>query len=158
MTLKQTVLLFLINRDKEEIFFIRKKRGMGKGLWNGPGGKVLPDEAPLNALNREAIEETGLEALSPQLAGIVTFRFPEEVANQSFSNQCRIYKAFDWKGNHISESEECSSFWWPISKINFELFWPDDRLWMPLLLKGQYFEREYLFDSNNAIIEERILK
>lgn len=35
---KLTTLCYIIN-DKDEVLLIMKKRGFGKGKWNGPGEK-----------------------------------------------------------------------------------------------------------------------
>lgn len=38
----------------ERVLLMRKKRGVGAGLYNGPGGKVEPDESPRECAVREA--------------------------------------------------------------------------------------------------------
>ncbi len=50
-----------------EVLLIRKKRGLGAGKINGPGGRLDPGETPLQAAIREVEEEllvtpTGLTA------------------------------------------------------------------------------------------------
>ena len=53
-------LLFVI-RDGQ-ILLIRKKRGLGQGNINGPGGKLEPGETALEAALRETREEIGITA------------------------------------------------------------------------------------------------
>lgn len=155
--MKNTVLLFLIDRSKNQILFIEKKRGMGKGLWNGPGGKLDPGETTLDALCRESREECGLEPLNPEKMGTITFLFPPKDNGANFDNRCEIFRAFEWSGTLQSDTEECRSFWWPIDKINYDLFWPDDRFWMPRLLAGKTFERIYHFDHQGLITREEVM-
>lgn len=52
--------------EKKEILVVRKSpfEKIDGGLWTVPGGKINPDEAILDGLKREVMEEVGLE-ISP---------------------------------------------------------------------------------------------
>lgn len=50
----------------------RKRRGINKGLFNAPGGKVEPGEDPYDGCLREVREETGLDLPHARLRAIVT--------------------------------------------------------------------------------------
>jgi 8-oxo-dGTP diphosphatase len=156
--IKQTVLVFLIDTVENKILLIEKKRGMGKGLWNAPGGKVQQNEKSIQAVERECCEEVGLVPLNPEKMGTISFLFSEAKGDSPvFNNRCEIFRAFDWTGTHQPETEECRSFWWPIDQINYDLFWPDDRFWLPQLLEGKSFERVYHFNENNEIVREEVI-
>lgn len=43
------------------------------GLWNGVGGKLEPEEAPLAGVLREVLEETGIPLSSAAYKGLVTW-------------------------------------------------------------------------------------
>jgi len=58
-------LLFVV-RDGQ-ILLIRKKRGLGAGKINGPGGKFEKGETPLACALRETQEELEIEAILPIL-------------------------------------------------------------------------------------------
>ena len=62
-TLRAT-LLFIV-RDGE-ILLIRKKRGLGAGKINGPGGKIDPGETARQCAVREVEEELLITATDPQ--------------------------------------------------------------------------------------------
>lgn len=53
---------FIVN-EKKEILVVRKSpfEKIDGGLWTVPGGKINPDEAILDGLKREVMEEVGLE-------------------------------------------------------------------------------------------------
>jgi 8-oxo-dGTP diphosphatase len=77
-------LLFVV-RDGE-ILLIRKKRGLGAGKINGPGGRIEPGETALDAAVRETREELGIEALSPELRGELHFQFLDD-----YSLHCSVF-------------------------------------------------------------------
>ena len=52
---QRATLLFVVRRD--EILLIHKKRGLGAGKINGPGGRLEPGETPLACAIREVEEE-----------------------------------------------------------------------------------------------------
>ena len=59
-------LVFVVRGGR--ILLIRKKRGLGAGKINGPGGRLEPGESPLDCAVREVQEElrttpTGLEIM-----------------------------------------------------------------------------------------------
>ena len=65
-TEQQATLCFILKND--QILLIRKKRGIGKGKINGPGGKVDPGETFLEAAVRETREEVGVTPVNPEPA------------------------------------------------------------------------------------------
>ena len=56
-------LMFVVQDAK--ILLIRKKRGIGAGKVNGPGGKFEPGETALQCVLREVREESGLTEVRP---------------------------------------------------------------------------------------------
>ncbi len=58
---------FLFSEDKKHVLLIQKnKPEWQKGLYNAVGGKIEPEETPLDAMHREFYEETGLSGMNWQ--------------------------------------------------------------------------------------------
>lgn len=60
MKMKHFAIGFVFNKAKDAVLLIEKRKPKWQaGYWNGPGGKIEIDETPLEAINREFLEETG---------------------------------------------------------------------------------------------------
>jgi 8-oxo-dGTP diphosphatase len=64
-------LLYVVKDGK--VLLIRKKRGLGVGLFNGVGGEAKPGETPEQAAVREMVEEVGAEPLEIEWRGFLEF-------------------------------------------------------------------------------------
>lgn len=126
------VTLCFIVRDGQ-ILLIHKKRGIGAGKINGPGGKVDPGETPLAAAIRETQEEIGVTPLDPQLRGDLRFHFRD-----GLRLHCLIYLATGFAGEPY-ETAEAIPLWFPVDAIPYAQMWDDDQYWIPLLLRGDLF-------------------
>ena len=129
---EQLATLCYIRRDGR-LLLIRKKRGIGAGKINGPGGKVDPGETPLAAAIRETEEEVGVTPVDPQLRGDVVFHFADGLVLR-----CLIYLAEDYRGE-TRETAEATPLWFATDQLPYGEMWEDDREWLPLLLAGKHF-------------------
>lgn len=141
---EQLVTLCFIVRDGQ-VLLIRKKRGIGAGKINGPGGKVDPGETPLAAAVRETEEEIGVTPLDPRLRGDLRLRF-----RNGLRLRCLIYLAGDCTGEP-GETPEAIPRWFPASELPYAEMWEDDRHWLPLLLAGQRFRGTVDVDGEHAV-------
>ena len=133
-----TNLLFLAS---DKILLGYKKRGFGKGKYNGFGGKPLPDETILDAAIREAKEESGLSVVDCQKVGIVDF-------GESYLLRMHLYVCTKWDGTPL-ETEEMRPVWFHINQIPYHQMWKDDKYWMPLVLQGKKFKGTFIFENND---------
>ena len=62
------------------------------GLWEFPGGKIEPDEAPLSALMREVKEEVGLDVLQADFLYHIDYAYPHQTV------QLWIYRVNAFQG------------------------------------------------------------
>jgi 8-oxo-dGTP diphosphatase len=153
--LKRTVLCFVFDPKENALLMIFKKRGQGSGKMNVPGGKIKNGESADSAAVRETIEETGIEPLGIREAGKLEFTFPE---SDAWDNTCTVFECHSFRGTLIPESDECRALWVPRHNIPIDKMWDADRLWLPHLLAGKPFHRSYVFDRNEMVKEERVIK
>jgi 8-oxo-dGTP diphosphatase len=127
------------------VLLIRKKRGLGAGKINGPGGKLEPDESALAAAIRETQEEIGVTPLAIEERGILRFQFTD-----GYSLLCTVFLAGDFEGIPI-ETDEATPIWFATSEIPFDEMWADDRHWLPEMLAGARFEGWFEFDGETML-------
>lgn len=120
-------------RKGDHLLLIRKKRGLGAGKINGPGGKVDLGETPLAAAVRETQEEIGVTPIRPELRGELWFRF-----SHGPTHHCLIYLAEAYEGEP-TETDEAVPIWCPVDQLPYAEMWADDQEWLPMLLAGQRF-------------------
>ncbi len=135
----RATLLFVV-RDGE-ILLIRKKRGLGAGKINGPGGRLEPGETPLDCAIRETQEELGVTPTGLALAGELRFQFSD-----GYSLHGHVFRADDCEGEAV-ESDEAIPLWTPVDAVPFDEMWEDDALWFPHLFARRHFAGRMLFDS-----------
>ncbi len=145
-----TATLVFVVRD-DEILLIDKKRGLGKGKVNGPGGKVDPGETVEQCAIRECREELGIEVADLEHLGEHRFQFVD-----GYSIHCHVYRTDRYRGTP-AESPEAAPRWTPLDDIPYELMWEDDRIWLPLLLDGKAFRANWIFDDDRMVDHELTL-
>ena len=97
MPAEQATLLFVVNEDK--VLLIEKKRGIGAGKINGPGGRIDPGEDPLEAAVREVEEELRVTPIGIVKVGEVLFQVLNGV-----SIRIHVFRADDCRacGHQVS--------------------------------------------------------
>jgi len=130
-------------RRGDEILLIRKKRGIGAGKINGPGGKIDPGESPLQAAVRETREELGITPLQPVKAGELCFAMSdmEDI-------HCHVFVANGHLGDPV-ETAEAVPRWTSVHAIPWEEMWEDDIHWLPGLLAGRTFLGRFCFEREH---------
>ena len=139
MTVYATLCFLLRNG---EVLLIRKKRGFGKGKYNGVGGRIEKGETPEEAAIREVEEEVGVKVLDLEPAGRLEFysvgKEPDWVIFVFRS------KRFD---GEPKPSDEADPKWFPVSNLPYDEMWEDDRVWLPHVLAGKRVEAKFWFDA-----------
>lgn len=140
---ERATLLFVITEGK--ILLIRKKRGLGAGKINGPGGRLEAGESPRDAAIRETREELGIEVPDPQLRGELHFQFVD-----GYSLHCSVFTAATHFGDPV-ETDEAVPLWTPLDAIPFDEMWADDARWLPGVLAGRDFRGYFVFDGDQML-------
>jgi len=126
--------LVYIVRDNK-VLLIRKKRGLGAGLYNGVGGKVEEGEGIIDAAIRECEEEIGIKPRNLRWSGLLEFwNYEDDKVESVHFVHVFITDSFDGKP---IETEEAEPLWFDIDKIPYHEMWEDDKLWLPKVLEGK---------------------
>jgi 8-oxo-dGTP diphosphatase len=136
-------LCFIVKDGK--VLLIRKKRGLGAGKINGPGGKLEPGESAHDAAVREVQEEIGVTPLELEDRGELYFQFAD-----GYSLHCVVFVAQELEGAPI-ETAEATPFWVAIDALPLDEMWEDDRHWLPQVLAGQRLRGWFVFDGEKML-------
>jgi 8-oxo-dGTP diphosphatase len=136
-------LLFVIRQG--EVLLIRKKRGLGAGKINAPGGRLDPDETAAQAAVREVQEEVLITPTGVRFAGRHRFQFVD-----GYSLDVSVFVADGFVGTP-GETDEAVPLWFPVDAIPFDEMWADDVLWVPLMLRGVPFDGRWIFDGETIV-------
>ncbi len=139
----RATLMFVVRG--EEVLLIRKKRGLGAGKMNGPGGKIELGETPLQAVLRETQEEVGVLPDQVTELGLLRFQFTDGLAIV-----CHVFRAEGFTGNLI-ETDEATPFWVAWDAVPYREMWTDDRYWLPHVRQGTRFHADFAFDGETML-------
>lgn len=141
--LERATLCFVIQDGR--ILLIRKKRGLGAGKINGPGGRLESGESPLEAAIRETEEELGVTPTDLQWGGILRFQFLD-----GYSLECTVFLASSAIGEPI-ETDEAVPLWTDLQAIPYHEMWADDVHWLPGVISGGKFLGYFRFDGDEML-------
>jgi 8-oxo-dGTP diphosphatase len=139
--------LVFVHKDGQ-LLLIRKKRGLGAGKINGPGGRLEEGESLEECAVREIQEELLITPKELEWLGEMRFQFTDGYAIHVY-----IYRATEYEGTP-TETSEAIPIWVDDDKIPYEEMWEDDCLWVPLLLAGRRFEGRFIFDGEIMLDHE----
>lgn len=143
---ERATLCFVIEGGR--ILLIRKKRGLGAGKINAPGGRLEPGEEPHQCAIRETSEEVGLSPVGVERRGELHFQFAD-----GYSLHCTVFVASGYTGELV-ETDEALPIWTPLDRIPYEEMWADDIHWLPGLIDGGSFRGYFHFDGENMLSKE----
>ncbi|MGI9326000.1 MAG: 8-oxo-dGTP diphosphatase [Pseudomonadales bacterium] len=129
----------------DEVLLIYKKTGHGQGLFNGPGGKLEQGETPLECARRELREE--LSVTADRLTPMARLRFIDTAGPQWLGY---VYCGHGLQGVP-TESAEARPQWFPCTDLPLDRMWPDDSIWLPLILQGQSLEGDFLLSGQQLL-------
>lgn len=142
----RATLLFVIEGGR--ILLIEKKRGLGAGKVNAPGGRLEPGERYADCAVRELREELGVGADGVVEHGELSFHFVD-----GYKLHCHVFRADRCIGEPC-ETDEAVPLWTTLDAIPFERMWADDALWLPILIAGDGFRGRFIFDGDRMVDHE----
>jgi len=137
---ENAVVTYIMNKDS--LLLINKKRGLGAGKVNVPGGHIEDGETPFEAAYRESLEEVSLKVEDLVLVGKLYFKFLDGLTMMGW-----VFKTDNYTGEP-KESDEADPFWCNTATIPFNNMWADDIVWIPEMLKGRFFRGYFEFDED----------
>jgi 8-oxo-dGTP pyrophosphatase MutT (NUDIX family) len=148
--MRQATLCLVIGKGR--ILLGMKKKGFGKGKYNGFGGKPKEGESLEQAAARELEEEAGLRAGKIRKVAELTFLFPHVPAGKKWDQLVHVFLVDEWDGEP-KESREMRPEWFSFAEIPYGRMWQDDKEWLPLVLKGEKLRARFAFAEDNERIE-----
>ncbi len=143
----RATLLFVVQGGR--VLLIRKKRGLGAGKINGPGGRIDPGETPREAAVREVEEELRVTPTGIERRGELLFQFTD-----GYSIHVHVFSATGCRGEP-RETAEAVPLWTDLDAIPYNEMWADDRIWLPLMLEGTPFSGRFVFDGD-AMLDHQV--
>jgi len=144
----KATLIFVVR--EHEVLLIRKKRGLGAGKINGPGGKLEPGETSQQCAHREIKEELCVDVVESINSGRLRFQFVD-----GYSIDVQVFVANSFEGLP-KETEEAIPLWSDIADIPYDEMWADDRIWLPRVLAGERVDGRFIFDDDR-LLDHRVI-
>ena len=142
----QATICYLIN-ENEELLLQYKRKGFGKGKWNGPGGKIETGETPRECVKREVWEETGIRIIEAELKGELEFIFPDNPKNNFYSY---VFVSRKFQGDP-EDTEEGELRWFYRKDLPWKDMWDDDRYWLYEVLEGNFVRKRFYFKKDGNV-------
>ena len=138
----------------DHILLAMKNKGLGINKWNGFGGKVEEGESIEQAALRELKEEVAIDATKLIKMGVLEFSYQ----NNSKILETHVFRIDEFEGEIVESDEIQKPQWFHFDTIPYSQMWPDNKLWLPLLIERKKFEGKFLFDRPSDIGHSAVIK
>jgi 8-oxo-dGTP diphosphatase len=143
-TPRETATVLFVIRDGQ-ILLILKKRGLGAGKINAPGGRIEAGEQPIECAVREVQEELRVTPTGVDPRGTLSFQWVE-----GYSLHVHVFVASDCEGQ-ATETEEAEPRWTDIDRIPYDDMWDDDAIWLPMVLAGAHIRGRFTYEGERML-------
>jgi 8-oxo-dGTP diphosphatase len=145
---ERAALCFII--DNERILVIRKKKGLGAGKIDAPGGRIKQGETEVEAAARETEEEIGLIPGGLRKMAELHFYFLN-----GYTLFCTVFFADRYVGT-MKETDEAAPFWVSKDCIPYKEMWEDDLYWLPMLLEGKMVKGYFIYNDAEVMVDYKV--
>lgn len=159
----QATLCFVLRNG--EVLLGMKKKGLGRGYWNGFGGKVEVKENVLDAARRELWEESGVTAASIEQCGLARIDYLDQKGLAEGMSlgadgverqiEMHIFRCYDFVGRPV-ETVEMRPKWFAFDGVPYGQMWPDDKYWLPQVLSGGWFEYWATLKDEKTLLKQNL--
>ena len=145
--MKNTTLCY-IEKDNKYLMLYRnkKKNDINEGKYIGIGGHFEEGESPYDCVKREVKEEAGIDLISPQYRGIITF-----ASSTCESEQMHLFTCTEFEGE-ISECNEGELKWISKSDLKSIPMWSGDIIFLEKLdTSPDFFSMKLVYEDEKLI-------
>lgn len=139
---QKTVLIYIEN-NHQYLLIHKQKKDMNQNKYMGVGGKIEPNELPIDAAIRETYEETGL-TIKPIFKGNIYFH------NKDYSEHMLLFKATEFTGS-IKPSDEGELVWVPKDQLKNLPMWDGDYYFLERLDEPNPFDMHLYYEDDKLI-------
>ena len=144
--MKKATLIYMIERQINEVWMAKKTRKIGVGYYFGYGGKIEPGQTAIESIIEETREETGGIELNPQyIEAIVLIDFYKgDTKSEEPTFRVICYRIGNFEGIPISTEEMEEPDLFKVSDLTYEKmksdkrFKPGDELFVPQIIRGEH--------------------
>ena len=151
---KKIFSLVYIFDSNEQILLGLKKRGLGEGLWNGFGGKLMKNEIIEHCAIREVHEECGLIVELEDLIKVAEIRFRFFNSNKIFEQH--VFQTYKFSGEVLNSEEMQPKWFHKCSLPPYHQMWLDQEFWHHLMFKNYKFKGDFLLDGFKQVLRYEI--
>lgn len=151
--MRHATLAFLIKEhtgQTVEVCLGMKRVRLGKGKWNGAGGKLEPGETIWQCGQRETHEELGVHATELRKVAEVTFLWPTK---PTYDQVVHVFFVPVWDGIPADSDELSPIRWFPVTELPLGEMWEADALWLPAVIRsGALLRGEVVYDDAGRLM------
>lgn len=141
--MKRCCLAIVEDTSKNQILMVENKRGMNKGFYNLPGGKIEDNETIEDGTVRESLEETGIKPINLKTKGKIEF--------QPVDMLVYVYHTNQFEGSLIDENNETKAFWVDKENIPYHKMRESDSVWLKEIFEGKSINKRITYNEDFSI-------
>lgn len=145
----------LLEKDKQ-ILMVKNLRGIQKGFYSFPGGKLEKGESLFECVYREVRDETGYSLKKAECLGRFDLEETKNVDSPdrfSVAENMHVYvfASKEFSGELCSAEGEVEAFWIDKDKIPYSKMRDNDKVWLPEALSGKRFHKSFLRNEQGKL-------